>query len=498
MHLPSTPRILLISGLLLAIGSWAIIYFHSEPDLITTTAETGTVTTFVVASGNAQLEDVIPLSFPKGGTVSNVLVTRGDTVATGTILATIGDTALQADYAAALAEVKRTRAVRDELLNGQTETEATVTATTIKNAEEALYSTIKNEEARVETARTTLYNTGLTAVAEDPDTENPPPTITGSYVCTAEGDYTLELYRSGAESGYSYRYSGIETGTNSVYTEQPASLGKCGLRLQFSADEKYQNGTTFTISIPNTNSTTYAHNQALYEQARQQEEANINAARRTLDLALDQAHVATAGARVEQLIAANAVVAAAEARLTKAANALSDSAIRAPRSGLITDIDIVTGQTVATTPVITLFTAEQTTFTAHIPEKDITKISSGQNAEIIFDAMPDEVISAHVTYISPLQTIINGSPFYEVEMSLVDTPVWLRSGMQADVTIITKELTDTVRIPRLYLNETEVSIRTEQGIESKTVDVVLLGTDGFVAVSGLAAGSELVLPTEYE
>jgi len=478
--------------ILLALAIWFLSARTNGDAPATAVAEVGSVTSSVSASGIANVDDIIPLSFPRGGTVSGIFVSRGDEVATGTILATVGDTTLQAEYAATLAELTRVQAIRNELLNGQTEDEVRVTETTIKNAEDALTNTIRTEAARVETARITLYSTGLTAVSKNPDTSAPAPTVSGSYTCTAEGTYTIELYRSGTLSGYSYRYSGMETGVTNASINHPSPLGECGLYLQFATADSYSNA-VFTIAIPNTVSSSYATNRALYEQARAQEEANINSARRALDIALDQATVATAGARVERLIAANAVVRGAEARLTQVSYALSESAIRAPQSGIITDINTVTGQTVATTPVITLFAPTKTTVTARIPEKDVTRLSVNQNAEIKFDANPATEVTGIVTFLSPIQTIVNGIPYYDAVIELTETPTWLRPGMQADIEIITERLTDVIRIPRLFLQNNLVNIRRNGTVTTITPDILLVGTDGFVAVEGINAGDELLL-----
>jgi len=463
---------------------------HTPP--ATTVAEIGTVTSYVSVSGNTQVEDIIPLSFPRGGTVSGVFVSRGDEVATGTILATVGDTALQTEYAAALAEVTRVRAVRNELLNGQTREESAVTSTTIKNAEDALTHTIRTEAAKVEAARTTLFSTGLTAIAKNPDTEAPVPVVSGSYTCTAEGAYTIEPYNSGTISGYSYRYSGIETGIQNASVNQSAPLGDCGLRLQFTAEESYSN-TIFTLTIPNPASASYSTNYALYEQALTQEKVNIAAAQRALALALDQATISTAGARVERLIAANAVVAAAEARLAQTSYALSESAIRAPQGGVITDVNTVVGQTVATAPVVTLFAPNKTTVTARIPEKDITRLALNQTAVIEFDAKPAEIQNGTIVFLSPLQTIVNGTPYYEAVITLTEPPSWLRSGMQADIRIIVEELVDVVRIPRLFLHNEVVKVKRGEAFIATKPDILLVGTDGFVAVRGINAGDVLQL-----
>jgi len=458
----------------------------------TALAEVGTVTSYISVSGTAEVEDIIPLSFPRGGTVSGVFVSRGDEVATGTILATVGDTALQAEYAAALAEVARTKAQRDELITGQTIEEAEVTATTLRNAESALTNTIRTEAARVEAARTTLYSTGLTAVATNPDTEAVLPRVSGSYTCTAQGTYTIEMYRSGTLSGYSYRYSGIETGVGNANTNQSAPLGNCGLRLQFDSDSRYADS-VFTISIPNTANVSYATNQTLYDQALVQEEANINAARRALDIALNQATVATAGTRVERLIAANAVVAAAEARLAQISYTLSESALRTPKSGIVTDVHIVTGQTVAVNPAVTVFAPVKTTVTARIPEKDIARLAINQSAEMEFDASPGTIVTGIITFLSPVQTIVNGTPYYEAVILLDATPDWLRPGMQADVQIITDRLYDVVRIPRLFLQSGEVVVQRNSSFATTTPEVLLVGTDGFVAITGINAGEKVLL-----
>lgn len=477
------------------LSAWWFLGSRNGTPLVTTLADAGTVTAFIAVTGSATVEDIIPLSFPKTGTVSGVFVARGEAVATGTILATLGDAAIQAEYAAALAEVTRVKAIRDELLAGQTTEESVVTETTIKNAEEALTATIRTTATQVETARTTLYNTGLTATADDPDEVAPAPTITGSYTCTAEGTYTIELYRSGTPSGYSYRYRGIETGTGNASTNQSNPLGDCGLRLQFLPDVSYADS-RFTITIPNTASQTYATNRALYEQARAQEESSIEAARRTYELALNQGAVAVAGTRVEQLIAANATVASAEARLTQIAVALADNALRAPVGGLITEVNLVTGQTVTNTPVMTLFAPKKTTVTARIPEKDVARLALNQTTTLEFDAEPNTHITGTITFISPIPSLISGIPYYETLIALDTTPVWLRSGMQADIEIIIEELTDVVRVPRLYLVDGAVHIKRGDQIEKVQPTIRLVGSDGFVAVDGIAPGSELVLPTE--
>ena len=75
--------------------------------------------------------------------------------------------------------------------------------------------------------------------------------MSGTYTCDTEGSYLIKIYGSAAESGYSYNFSGLETGTESVSTEQPAPLGNCGLYLQFTPGDNYR-ATEWLIELPNT------------------------------------------------------------------------------------------------------------------------------------------------------------------------------------------------------------------------------------------------------
>jgi HlyD family secretion protein len=472
-----------------------IVFYYiknNQPSLTTHTIESGDVVSFVSVSGTTVVDDIIPLSFSRGGTISGIYVSRGDSVSAGTVLATIGDTTLQTEYAAALAEAQRTQAVRDELQNGRTTEEKAVTEATLSVAENALLNTIKIETARVEAARTTLFNSGLGAITKNVHSEALPPTVSGSYNCTAEGTYTIELYQSGTVSGYSYRYFGIESGVGTVSFTQSLPLGSCGLRLQFSPASNYNNS-TFTISIPNTASPTYATNKALYDQTITQQKANIEAARIARDLALNQSTLASAGTRIERLVAANAAVMTAEARLAQVSYNLSESALRSPKDGVIVDVAAVTGQTIATLPVFTLYAPSKTRVVARIPEKDITRLSLQQTAEITFDARPIETVTGTVTFLSPIQTFVNSIPYYEAVIELDTPPPWLRSGMQADVKIITQRMVNVLRIPRIYLQNGKITVREEGVVRYIEPEILLFGNDGYVAITGVSPTTEIIL-----
>ncbi|MFN3188023.1 MAG: HlyD family efflux transporter periplasmic adaptor subunit [Candidatus Paceibacteria bacterium] len=477
---------------------WLFSNGNGTKNDITTKVEIGDVLSTVNVSGYATVDSTILLSFPKGGTVSSVLVEKGHEVATGTILALIGSTEAEANYATAQAEVTRAIAIRDEIQNGQTDEQRAVTSATIASAESALTNTIKNEAVKVETARVTLLSSGLSAVSADGNTQAPAPTVSGSYVCTGEGSYLIEPYRSSSVSGYSFRFEGIENGLGTLYTNQSGPLGTCGLRLQFAEGANYGN-TAWIIEIPNTKSTAHAINKATYDQIRNNEEQNIIAAQKALDLALSRAEVDTAGARVETLIAANASVSSAQARLQQVANALTDTAIRAPQSGVITKVDVTVGETVSATPVITLFSPTRVTFTTRIPEIDIRKIALGQRATLSFDAHKEDLRTGLITFISPVPVTIDGVAYFEALITLDTIPSWLRTGMQADVSIVTEKLSQVTKLPIRFVRTTdsnpEVLIYDTKNTKTAVaIKIIGRGTDGNVAIEGVSPGTVVIAP----
>ena len=212
--------------------------------------EKGSVRQLVSVSGVIKAEDTAKLGFPVGGTVREVLVRKGDTVATGTILAILDSSTLSADYSDALASLKSAEADLAELVAGTRSETKDVSNETMILKQTLLKNTEASERLKVNNARKLLLGSGLTAYSNEADEDASAPTISGSYSCNNEGLYKLRMFGSGADSGYSFELSGLESGTFTASFNQPISFGSCGLRAQFSPTSMY-GGSTWQIDIPN-------------------------------------------------------------------------------------------------------------------------------------------------------------------------------------------------------------------------------------------------------
>jgi RND family efflux transporter MFP subunit len=375
--------------------------------------------------------------------------------------------------------------------------ERDVTSITVDIARDDLDRTVLEEAEKVRSAYRELLSTDLEAFPVDRDVDDVPPIISGTYTCESEGTYLLTVFRSGSQSGYSYRIEGLEDGTYTAFTEAPSPMGTCGLSVQFVAGETYGNR-AWEIKIPNTESSVYLGLRNAYILARQQETNQVSEAQQAFEKALREQTLENAVPRDEALKRADASIIQAEARLAAIDARIRERTLRAPFTSVVSNVNITIGE-VASGEALTLVGDTLFELTVRIPEIDITKISIGQSADVVFDARPSENVTATVGFIAQTATLIDGVAYFEAKLHF-DTPSkWFRSGLNADVNVIIEKHSDVTRIPRRFLvTEGENhSVLIPDGTTSKKqpVTISFIGNDGFVAIeSGLKEGDTVIAP----
>jgi RND family efflux transporter MFP subunit len=495
----------LISGTfvlaILAGGYFVYQKINRDPleGLVTTTVERGTVESLVSVSGVTKARNTAKLAFPSPGVVSKVYVREGDVVEVGTILATLGAEELVAARASALSDLAVAEADLAELLNGNTQSERDITSTKVAIAEAELARITETQEVLVTNAKRALRSGTLSARSSDVSEDAPAPTITGTYRCEKEGSYTLTVYRSSANSGYSMRVSGLETGSADVSIDQPAPFGTCGLFAVFTDGAQYSNS-VWTVTIPNTAGESYTANKNALLAAQNSAQTSIAAAKQALTLAQQEQISTNAAPRNEAVARAQARIDKASATIAQIDAQIGDRAIVAPFTGTITTVDIVVGESAGTAPLFTLLATDDIELKARIPEIDITTIQTGQKARVIFDADTSATLTGVVTYISPLPIQIDGVGYFEITVSLDTNPSWLKGGLNADIDIIIEFTENLLRIPKRYLieNAEGTFIRTLSGnqISTTTVQKEAAGNDGWVGITGpgITTGTVIVTP----
>ncbi len=172
--------------------------------------------------------------------------------------------------------------------------------------------------------------------------------ISGVYTGDKEGEYRISLYRSVAESGYSFNFVGLEgRGAGSVNTRVPQPLGKDGLYILFPDNFSRHFNLEWVIPIPNHRSPTYISAKDAYERALQDREPSIQRAKENLNQLKEELALVRSGSRAEHIEAQRALVRRAEAMVASAQNALAKRLIRAPFAGEVMSITTRAGENVS-------------------------------------------------------------------------------------------------------------------------------------------------------
>lgn len=486
--------------LVLCAGGFGVFYYlnsqaqHDAPKPIERVAQ-ATVAVSVKASGKVEAENVARLGFPTTGAVQHIYFYEGDRVQAGDIIASLTQDSIIAAYDSAKETLAYYEYVKQDVATGAGDADRKVAETNVAIAEAELTRITKEYDIVVASAHSALLSTGLAAVPEKNTNDDVPPTISGSYTCNKEGSYVLKIYGSQSSTGHSYILSGLEGGTYSAYTEVASPLGTCGLTIQFASEEQYRN-TTWTITLPNTRSTSYVALKHAYEQALTERTNAIERATQALTLARNTEASVTAPARRASLQSAQANIDAARAEVARLEAQVRDYTIKAPFSGTITENTLRIGEVVHQGRTISLMEEGRYEFKARIPEVDIAKIHVGDRADVTFDARPDTPLRGTVTYISPYAEQLEGVAYYDTQIEFETKPEWIRAGMNADVRIITDEKQNVLTLPERFIEKKdgEYFVYLGESTVPTKISTGLIGTNGIVEVVDLPLGTIVTAP----
>jgi membrane fusion protein (multidrug efflux system) len=89
----------------------------------------------------------------------------------------------------------------------------------------------------------------------------------------------------------------------------------------------------------------------------------------------------------------------------------------------------------------------------NVPERELSKLSVGQPAELAFDAVPGRTFRGEIALISP--SIDPATATFGVRIRVTETGGLLRPGMFARVAIVYERKPDALQIPRTALLDSE-------------------------------------------
>ncbi len=545
-------KLILVFTLILGIVIGSYKYFFKDRNLPYdfTLVKRGNIIQKISANGQVTPTKEVNLQFEIQGKIQTIKVKVGEIVKRGQILATLDTSELNIQISEAQAARDIARAKLDKILAGASKEEIKIYETAVENARIAL----ENAQISLKNAKQDLADTKIKAendlnqAYEDAlntlddsylkiyNTYNVVDSIQRTYFVTSnQEDFKVkdnkEIIKKAKERAKLYLDTAKDNPTtkniDSALSEMKDALDAIYRALVVIRDicEKstYRNKVSSTDKTSLDNQKSYINSayasivsaQQIISSTKLNNQLSINAAQAKLDSAQNavktaEGNLESAQAKLAKIKAppqeadvalARAQLNQAEAFLSKVEHQLTKASLIAPCDGIITEIKKEEGeqvQTMIADPVISLLCLGKFQIEVDIPEADITKIKLGDPVEISLDAFPDEIFTGKVIKIDPAETIIQGVVYYKITVGFDKIDERIKSGMTADVEIITKQKENVLLIPQravLIKNGKKiVRVLDNKGkIKEVEVETGIRGNEGEIEIlSGLKEKDKVI------
>ena len=172
----------------------------------------------------------------------------------------------------------------------------------------------------------------------------------------------------------------------------------------------------------------------------------------------------------------------------------------APIDGDVIVREVEPGQTVVATDAIIVL-SDRLIVQADVDETDIGEVKVGCKAVVSLDAYPEIKVKGIIDHISYESTVVNNVTIYEVDILPESIPDVFRSGMSANVDIITESKDNVLLIPlkAVIKNKDENFVLLKRGNNETISQRVTLGfsdDENVEVVSGLSASDTIIIATK--
>lgn len=471
-------------------------------DIQTSTVRQGDITVSATGAGTIIPASEIALSFPTGGTLTDLNVQVGDKVAAGAVLAQLDDTTAQQDLANA--ELQLAQMVM------QTDGSATTTGTSFNaiaveqaglNLEQAQADLadlltwepdadeIAQAEANLEAAQAS-YNAARGQEAATYSNV----TVSGINLEQAERDLAdaQAVYNTAYDVGREWEF-GVPRLADALENERESAANS----LQRAQDNLAiaQANYSGTVSSSNSSSSVSAQSNLLSAELalKAAQSGPTDEEISVAETAVRQAELTYQQALLNQE-AAELDLQQNQMNVDAAQDALDAMTLISPMDGVILTVDANVGETVGTTAIITLADLNQPIIEVYLDETDLDKVGLGYEVDVTFDALPDETFTGTVIQVDPqLQTVSNVTAVRALVELDYNKPQPLPIGLNANIDVIGGRATNAMLVPVEALRETSpgqyaVFVMNGDEPELTFVEVGLMDYTFAEIISGVEVG----------
>lgn len=245
--------------------------------------------------------------------------------------------------------------------------------------------------------------------------------------------------------------------------------------------------------------------------------AAVNIAQNALQSAQNTLLLKRAGSTQEQINAQEAQVKSAEANMRsqqaqiKYAQAnlgnisaqIAKNNIVSPIDGIVVMQDAKVGEIIQSNiTVIKVISDNNFQIEANVAEVDIANVKIGDTASVTLDAFgSDTKFEAKIILVDPAETIIDGVPTYKVTLEFTEENENIKSGLTANVDILTAEKNDIIAIPQRAIirtngDKTVRILKNTTEVQEVKVTTGVRGSNGNIEIlEGINVGEVIIVST---
>jgi len=385
-----------------------------EPAVQTAVARLGDMTIFASGSGSIVPATEIGLGFQESGMLSEIFVSVGSEVQTNQVLARLQTNNTEASIATSIASAELSVLTAEQNLENLFETWEITAALALQDVADA-----QNDVNDAEVAYNRVHLTSSQATI---DTEYADMILARNALEKAEEQFEPYANRPEDDLGRARAQSNLST-------------------AQYNFDNAVAN---YNAAI----GTASEIDQLMAE-------ANLVVSEAQLADALQTWEQVREAPNANEIALAEAQLTHAEAQLALALEQEVYVDLIAPMDGTILSIDANVGENVNSVAFITLADLEQHYLEIYLDETDLDKLGVGFEADVVFDALPNEIFTGYITEVNPSLVTISGVNAVNALLELDDfaKPQTLPVGLNASVDVIGGRTSEAVLIPVEALRE---------------------------------------------
>jgi len=465
----------------------AVTETKKEPTLQTATARRGELVVSATGAGKVIPAAEINLSFPRSGLLTEIAVQVGDKVQAGDTLARQDDADARSQVLQSEIALKEAQLQLQQLTDAPDAAELATAKANLASAQATLASLTESAtDEEVTAAKQNLVSAqaALTDLLNGPSSEE---------IAVAKADLEVtEIALQKAQADYDkVSWRGDIGQLPQSQALQQATIAYEKAKANY--DLKTQGATAEALAAARAK---VAQMQAQLDALVVGADAEaIAAAEAKVVQAQAQLDDLRNGADATEVALKQLAVDKAQANLDAANKQVQEMQLLAPVDGIVSAVSAEAGEYVSAAPVISLVQQSQPLLEALLDETDLDKATVGCEAEVTFDAFPNDIFHGYVTRVDPSLTTSSGASAVRLLVQLDDyaKPISLPIGLNASVDVIGGRATNAVLVPVEALREIEpgkyaVFVMKDGEPQLRTVEVGLQDFTTAQILSGLEAG----------